>query len=70
MLKCRFQIDVSSIILPEWNFVIAQPKTLNDTISDYVNSDKTIKLLQIHAKVEWDWKNLKLALQKLVIRCT
>jgi hypothetical protein len=51
-----------------WNFITAHPNTLGHTISNYINSTKTIKKLQLHAKVEWDWNNLKNALVNLIRR--
>jgi hypothetical protein len=51
-----------------WNFISANPNTLGHTISNYINSTKTIKKLQLHTKVEWDWNNLKNALVSLIRR--
>ena len=51
-----------------WNFITAHPNTLGHTISNYINSTKSIKKLQMHTKVEWDWNNLKNALVNLIRR--
>ena len=51
-----------------WNFITAHPNTLGHTISNYINSTKTMKKLQLHAKVEWDWNNLKNAVVNLIRR--
>jgi hypothetical protein len=51
-----------------WNFISAHPNTLGHTISNYINNTKSIKKLQMHTKVEWDWNNLKNALVNLIRR--
>jgi hypothetical protein len=70
ILYCRFQIDLSTIIRSEWNFIAARPNTWGHTLSNYINSGYIIKKLQMHLKVEWDWENLQHSLIALVRRCT
>jgi hypothetical protein len=69
MQRCRFQIDLSTIVRTEWSFIAARPNTWSHKLSSFIDSGCIVKKLQMHMKVEWDWENLQHSVVALVRRC-